>query len=1352
MSSLNEVTIRIRADATQLQTGLTQAQGLIQGFGASAGTAAGGIDTLTKGVYKADTQTRGFFGMLKGNMGHLAAMGLGFAAFYRGLVLVNAGLDSIIGGLAKFDENMRNVQSLTKQSDASLDRMSESVLHLVSSGDSAGKSAVDLSAALYELVSSGFSGSNALALLKVAAQGAAAGLTTTQTSATILAAILNAYKRPVSDARDVMDSLFRIVDLGVVHFEDLANTLGLVLPTAAALHINLDELGAGIVELTRQGQKPSRVMTNLNAVMTAFLKPSKQAQDTAKQLGIDFSAAAIQAKGFPAVIADIAAKAGDNDAALVKMFGNVRAIRAIFPLAAAGGQEYLRMLAMMAQAHSGAGATARALAEQQKSLMFQLRVLGTRFQAYVIEALRPVITWLAQKLPAAINFAGSAFRMLTAPIAGLARLFRDLNSATGGLSTRLLLFSSALWLVVKVAGGLRAAVASVVTAMFMSTAAIEAEGAAAATTAAEEALLTGATMAQAAAAADAAAATTSAGLAMSRMMGWVGVAITALLALGAAYSFVKNKFFGGAKEKAETTGQRLAEGYDRAAASLGEVTQAAEDTTSSLGGTGGAVQAEIISPLEKVPHVADESRYALERLSKQFASIGVAAAAMDQAEKALTVLHDSLSAVDAAIRAANLSTIREALEAIGGSPTAYEAASAAVNELADSEAALSQQVDDARRDFGVLDDTMQAQKKTLKEYQDAADKINKTLSRVKDRIDELNQTPIAGEAAYKQARYEIDRQLEELQYALESLPDTPANKAQRATIQRQISDLTHERSRVEIEFSRTIGEARHQMEMIEGTLTKEVAAPTLVSAVRDVVQQQIDLTPAAQAANEKLDAQETLVADLTPAWQAAQDRLTALSDGLGIVDSALSDFQSALESTAQFAVERLNAIQAAAEGAGGAIEAMPEEITQPMEHIPISAAIPGIFTLPEAEEYKKRLERGLPQVTDKLADDMVQGVVVAYQEAAKLLPEAAPQDLMDMTMEDLVRAGEDAFGARWPEVADQFVALGKQGLQAAVSSPQFGASMENSAAISAATYADAVREEMDKEFPGTTDGLLNAFIEKMNASTLSKADKLAALGKLAVTLSFPRDAVGQALVALNIPAALANELADQYARDKDSLAPNLRVIGEGLVALSLGGEQGLDALIAEREKHGFLEGSDKFLLYLQNNPDAFRAFSAVGEAAGVALATGMSEEASKRFIAWAEQWQEMLTSAPTIQQLLSWTPTGPIPGKQHGVRDFLGGLAMVGEGGRELLALPRGSSIASARDTSRILDFLKASAAQGGKGAIFAPRFDIHAIGDQWDQMKMRILSMVSEYLDKAAAEAGMNSPLVLHGVGIPRV
>lgn len=277
-----------------------------------------------------------------------------------------------------FDKNMRNVNSIAQMSEQKLASMSEEVRNL------AGKTAQSpqtLAQGLYDLVSSGFKADEAMGVLEKSATAATAGLTTTEVATKAVAASLNAYRLPASKAGDVSDILFRTVDRGVISFETLAGSIGMALPAAAALDIPLQDLGASIATLTKEGQSGESAVVNINAAMTALFKPTKAMSAAIDELGYKNSEALIAAEGFQGGLMSLIGTTDGTTKSVGELFANVRAQRAVFGLTgknAEGAAQDLRGL------QAAAGATDKALSQQSQSVAYMWNKLKAQAEDLAI--------------------------------------------------------------------------------------------------------------------------------------------------------------------------------------------------------------------------------------------------------------------------------------------------------------------------------------------------------------------------------------------------------------------------------------------------------------------------------------------------------------------------------------------------------------------------------------------------------------------------------------------------------------------------------------------------------------------------------------------------------------------------------------------------------------------------------------------------------------------------------------------------------------------------------------------------------------------------------------------------------
>lgn len=339
-------------------------------FGAAGVAAAKGADNLKRSTVGASAA-------------FLGATGLVFA------------LQSGIRSAVEFDRAMRNVNSIAHLSEEQLSALSLEVLKL---SNTTGKGPTDLANGLYDIVSSGVQAADAVKVLSEAATSATAGLTTTETAARSIVAVLNAYHLQASEARRVSDLLFQEVNLGVNTFEELAQNIGDVVPQASALKIPLEQVLAALAQITRSGTPAPEAFTQLSRVLTAIIKPSKELRAEFHRMGYDSGQAAVAALGFAGVIDRLSRDAAGNQQTIAAWLGEVRGIRGVLNLTGDNLAGYNALLVQTGEATDGVGAKNRALAEQQKSLGYQIDRTKANLQAEasaIEKGINPALVGLA---------------------------------------------------------------------------------------------------------------------------------------------------------------------------------------------------------------------------------------------------------------------------------------------------------------------------------------------------------------------------------------------------------------------------------------------------------------------------------------------------------------------------------------------------------------------------------------------------------------------------------------------------------------------------------------------------------------------------------------------------------------------------------------------------------------------------------------------------------------------------------------------------------------------------------------------------------------------------------------------
>ncbi|MEV0257714.1 phage tail tape measure protein [Streptomyces sp. NPDC050732] len=316
----------------------------------------------------------------------------------------------------ELEKRMANVMTISKEiNNANIQQFTDQIVEL---STQLPQTADQLAEGLYQVVSTGFDGSDAMTILRVAARGAAAGLTTTETSARALLGVLKAYGMDASHAADVMDVMFQTVNYGVVSFDELAQQLGDVIPMASAAGVEFDDISSALAAVTLTGIPAAEAVTALNMLMTRMMKPTRELNDMIKGFGYESAAAALEQDGLYVVMQKVRDATGGSADKLVPLLKDIRAVRAALALSAADGANYAATYKGISVEVERAGATQRAYAIQMDTTAGQWSLFRNQAQALGIDMARALLPAL-QSIGEAANVVAGAINDLPGPVKSL---------------------------------------------------------------------------------------------------------------------------------------------------------------------------------------------------------------------------------------------------------------------------------------------------------------------------------------------------------------------------------------------------------------------------------------------------------------------------------------------------------------------------------------------------------------------------------------------------------------------------------------------------------------------------------------------------------------------------------------------------------------------------------------------------------------------------------------------------------------------------------------------------------------------------------------------------------------------
>ena len=172
-------------------------------------------------------------------------------------------------------------------------------------------------------------------------------------SDTVVAGITNvlaAYGKSAEEGNRIAGILVSANRLGRTSFRELAYSMRYAIPTAASFGVQAEEVFAAVTALTAGGETTRESMQAMGKALNAIRTPSANAAALARHLGIDFSEAALQSRGFAGVMEEVRRKTGGDMRAMEMLFGDERTARAMSLLAGSGATAFSEALAEMSNA------------------------------------------------------------------------------------------------------------------------------------------------------------------------------------------------------------------------------------------------------------------------------------------------------------------------------------------------------------------------------------------------------------------------------------------------------------------------------------------------------------------------------------------------------------------------------------------------------------------------------------------------------------------------------------------------------------------------------------------------------------------------------------------------------------------------------------------------------------------------------------------------------------------------------------------------------------------------------------------------------------------------------------------
>ena len=211
---------------------------------------------------------------------------------------------------------------------------------------------------VYGSISAGVDQTKAIGFTTEAMKLAKGGFTSGAKAVDVLTTALNGYKLKAEDTTKISDLLITTQNLGKTTVDELASSMGKVIPIASSANYNITELSTAYAVLTKNGIATAEAGTYLKSMLSEITKSGSDTDKALRKLTKKgFAELKAEGKSTSEILNMLSQYAQKNGKTLKDMFGSVEAGSAALVLANQEGKEYNEILAEM---EKSAGATQQA--------------------------------------------------------------------------------------------------------------------------------------------------------------------------------------------------------------------------------------------------------------------------------------------------------------------------------------------------------------------------------------------------------------------------------------------------------------------------------------------------------------------------------------------------------------------------------------------------------------------------------------------------------------------------------------------------------------------------------------------------------------------------------------------------------------------------------------------------------------------------------------------------------------------------------------------------------------------------------------------------------------------------------
>lgn len=374
-ASFNEVRNSLRAVNSQLKKMRTTDPGYKQ-KAAEART----LDARLKAMNASYRAQIPLMKRISSAMNHYGTMIMTVVGSMTGLIMLGRKAVTMFND---FEAGLTDVYTLLN--DDKFDQFAGSLEQVSKNAIAAGYEVKDSNKALFDYISATGDAAGAGEAFTEIMKLSKAGSTELGVAVDGVTSIMNAYNLKAEDSERVTSAFFTAQKYGKTTVTDLAANVGKLAPTLKAAGVGFEELLSGLAELTKQGIKTDIAATSLRALMSALIKPGKEARQVLSDLEIPFGTTQIRAMGLAETLRAVNKAMVEHPDDIAKAIPNIRALTGMYALTGDALNDYDIILKDVITDVGEASSLSKGYTKVLATQSDQLKVAQGRLKAVTIE-------------------------------------------------------------------------------------------------------------------------------------------------------------------------------------------------------------------------------------------------------------------------------------------------------------------------------------------------------------------------------------------------------------------------------------------------------------------------------------------------------------------------------------------------------------------------------------------------------------------------------------------------------------------------------------------------------------------------------------------------------------------------------------------------------------------------------------------------------------------------------------------------------------------------------------------------------------------------------------------------------